>query len=431
MVESARIKQRVRDYMAEHPGIKYQQALDVVRKALAHMGQNPGTAYLAALAWVTESLTASTAPAPDHPVNPASHEAWLAAIGPIDSADQLAQRWAETLTTTDLRAPLGVSTEGDFTFGADPEVVWLDLAEPKDEGRGPHGGIAGRTGTGKTRTMEVLLTGLATRYSPDRLQFVIAGRGNGGLLDSIAKLPHTALRFPEMDIDGETVAALLDTLAAEIDRRIIHVEDSGASSFEDYRTRTTAAGEQPFPALLVVIDEVEALTRECPEADRLLMRLARVGQASGIHLLLGAQTAPGKRTGLLEHLNARLCMAVHAKPDSFAMIGTDDAFSVRIPTGAGYLRTEGGEPPTPVRVFGMDSPDMRQLQHLIESMPKPAYRIADISEMPRIGERVEVEYCGITLTGVYAGRRERQFVIGAEDGSGTALVTSQTPRRLL
>ncbi|CPZ05440.1 cell division protein FtsK [Mycobacteroides abscessus] len=170
MVDSARLKKSAREYMAAHPGVKYQQALAIVRDQDL----------------VPIAAASDTPVGPPPPVaatsradggDPAGPEAWLNALGGIPTADELAARWANSDTEQSLRVPIAMSVDDNFKFSDSPEPVWLDLAEAKLGGNGPHVLITGRTGSGRSVASEVLLTGLAALYSPDRLQFVLIGGG--------------------------------------------------------------------------------------------------------------------------------------------------------------------------------------------------------------------------------------------------------------
>ena len=68
--------------------------------------------------------------------------------------------WQESARLTQLRIPLGLDEQG--------QPVILDLHE---KGQGPHGLIAGMTGSGKSRLLETLVLSAAWHYSPDQLQF--------------------------------------------------------------------------------------------------------------------------------------------------------------------------------------------------------------------------------------------------------------------
>lgn len=130
MVDSARLKKSAREYMAAHPGVKYQQALEIVRDQDL----------------VPIAAASDTPAGPPPPVaatsqagggDPAGPEAWLNALGGTPTADELAARWANSDTEQSLRVPLGMSVDDNFKFSDSPEPVWLDLAEAKLGGNGP------------------------------------------------------------------------------------------------------------------------------------------------------------------------------------------------------------------------------------------------------------------------------------------------------
>ena len=92
MVESNRLKKLTRQYMAKHPGTKYQRALEAVQNGELNPRPFPAAA-----------------------VSAADADTWLQLLGGVPNVDELAQRWAASLSTS-VRA-LGVQTEPNFVFG--------------------------------------------------------------------------------------------------------------------------------------------------------------------------------------------------------------------------------------------------------------------------------------------------------------------------
>jgi len=70
-----------------------------------------------------------------------------------------------------------------------------------------------------TYALDGLLTGLAARYSPDRLQFVLADYRGGAMSARFANFPHTAVSIPSLNDDSDGLATLCDIIESELDRR--------------------------------------------------------------------------------------------------------------------------------------------------------------------------------------------------------------------
>lgn len=375
MVDSARLKKSAREYMAAHPGVKYQQALEIVRDQdlvpIAAVSDTPAD---------PPPPLATTALADGG--DPAGPEAWLRALGGIPTPDELASRWARSLTEQSLRAPVGVGVDGDFTFGQSPEPIWLNLAEANLGGNGPHFLLTGRTGSGKSDTGEGLLTGLAALYGPDRLQFVLIGSGqHHPYFDRLAQLPHTAAWLSDSGRNRAGLTALLDQLDAEIVRRGDRITRHGVQDIGKYRLLVEAGKADPLPDLLVAIDEVRAVVCETKSVEERVLRILRVGRSLGIHGVLLDQVPPN--SGLSELVTANLSLVAGSPARSRTLFGADATALHSKPIGSALLHTlptDRVDALVSLRVFQISSPaeHAQELRKVIVSMPRASYQIAEL-----------------------------------------------------
>lgn len=374
MVDSARLKKSAREYMAAHPGVKYQQALEIVRDQdlvpVAAVADTP-----AAPPPVATTFYAGGS-------DPAGPEAWLRALGGIPTTDELAARWSNALTEQSLRAPVGVSVDGDFAFGAAPEPIWLDLAEAKLGGNGPHVLITGRTGSGKSGTSEGLLTGLAALYGPDRLQFVlIGGASHEPYFDRLAQLPHTAAWLSDSGTDRAGLTALLDQLDAEIVRRGDRLTRYGARDVSGYRALVQAGKADPLPDLLIAIDDVHAVSSATKSTEGRILRLLRIGRSLGIHGVLIDQVPLASE--LNEHVTANLSLVTGSPARSRTLFGADASFLHGKPIGSAFLHTLPADQSgalTRLRAFRLSTPSehAQELRNVIAAMPQSSYQIISL-----------------------------------------------------
>lgn len=375
MVDSARLKKSARDYMTAHPGVKYQQALEIVR------GQD--------LVPIAESSDTPAGPPP--PVaatsqagggDPAGPEAWLNALGGIPTADELAARWANSDTEQSLRVPVGMRVDDNFKFSDSSEPVWLDLAEAKLGGNGPHVLITGRTGSGRSVASEVLLTGLAALYSPDRLQFALIGGGvHHPYFDRLAQLPHTAAWLSDSSTDRAGLTALLDQLDAEIARRDDRITRHGVRDIGEYRQLVEAGSADPLPDLLVAIEEVRTVVRNTESLEKRILRVLRVGRSLGIHVLLIDQG--NFDSELRQHVTASLSLVTGSPTRSRTLFGADASTLHGQPIGSALLHTlpaVGAGALTSLRIFWISSPAecVQELLKVVVSMPRPSYQIVQL-----------------------------------------------------
>jgi S-DNA-T family DNA segregation ATPase FtsK/SpoIIIE len=233
----------------------------------------------------------------------------------------LAARWERQDRST--RAVIG---EG----GAGPLVV--DLAHD-----GPHGLVAGTTGSGKSELLQTLIASLAIANRPDLMNFVLVDYKGGSAFKDCARLPHTVGMVT--DLDGHLTERALASLAAELHRRELLLAQAGAKDLEGY-WRAAGAGQPLLARLLIVIDEFAALVEELPRFVDGLVDLARRGRSLGIHLILATQRPSGVVSAAIKtNTNLRIAMRVTDAADSVDVI--DSPLAARIPKGMpgrGYVR---------------------------------------------------------------------------------------------
>ena len=189
-------------------------------------------------------------------------------LDPDAAVASVVRRWRMQGDDPPLAATIGVSADG---------VVGVDLARD-----GPHGLIAGTTGSGKSELLRTLVIALAVNVSPDHLAFVLVDFKGGSTFDVCARLPHTVGIVTDLD-DGLAARALV-SLEAEVRRREHLLRDVGVADLTEYRRR---AGTDPLPRLVVVIDEFASMAAGIPRHAR---RARRGGPA-------GAQPRPAPAAG--------------------------------------------------------------------------------------------------------------------------------------
>ena len=153
---------------------------------------------------------------------------------------------------------------------------------------GPHGLVAGTTGSGKSELLRSLVISLALRVSPEHLQFVLIDYKGGSTFDACADLPHTVGVVTDLD-EGLAERALI-SLEAELHRRERILRAAGAGDLRAYRAEP---GVAPLARLLVVIDEFAALAKELPGFLAALVGIAQRGRSLGVHLILATQRPAG------------------------------------------------------------------------------------------------------------------------------------------
>lgn len=256
----------------------------------------------------------------------------LLGISGADDLD-LAARWNNTDITKSMAAPLGLKS-GD-------EIVCLDLHE---KFHGPHGLVAGTTGSGKSEIIQSYILSMATLYSPYEVGFVIIDFKGGGMANLFADLPHLVGAIT--DIDGKEINRSLMSIRAELDKRKRYFAAAEVNNITDYIKKYKAGdsnASEPLPHLILIIDEFAELKASQPEFMKEVISAARVGRSLGIHLILATQKPAGViDEQIWSNSKFKLCLKVQSKSDSNEVIKSPLAAEIREP-GRAYLQVGNNE----------------------------------------------------------------------------------------
>jgi S-DNA-T family DNA segregation ATPase FtsK/SpoIIIE len=247
----------------------------------------------------------------------------LADLLQLDAIDgpSLRRRWASAGLAPRLAVPIGVAESGP---------VVIDL-----EADGPHGLVAGTTGSGKSELLRTLVAGLAATVGPDALNFVLIDYKGGSAFAECARLPHTVGMVT--DLDEHLAERALRCLEAELRYREQCLRQAGVP---DLAALLAAPALPSLPRLLVVIDEFATMASDIPDFLDSLVGIAQRGRSLGVHLILATQRPSGAvNDNIKANTNLRLALRVQDASDSSDVIGDPVAASVdrRVP-GRGYLR---------------------------------------------------------------------------------------------
>lgn len=243
------------------------------------------------------------------------------------TADGIRARWQVQPRSTTMT--LGVGADGPFR---------LDL-----KADGPHGLIAGMTGSGKTELLQSIIAALAVANRPEWLNFVLIDYKGDSAFKDCVNLPHTVGKVN--DLDPFLVQRALTSLQAELDVRKNILAEAGVKDIDDYQDLQAREPDRaPLPRLLLVIDEFAELKKELPEFVDGLVSIAQLGRSLGVHMLLATQRPSGVISqNIRANTNMRLSLRVADTADSADVIQAPDA--ARIPKsapGRGYARLGAG-----------------------------------------------------------------------------------------
>jgi len=258
-------------------------------------------------------------------------------VGKIEQLN-IRNRWLTSDPIQTLQTPVGVHKNG--------ELFKLDLHEKFD---GPHGLIAGSTGSGKSEFIITYILSMALNYDPREVQFVLIDYKGGGLAGAFENreqgiaIPHLAGTIT--NLDTSEMARTLVSIESELKRRQAKFnevrEKIGESTMDIYKyQRLFREGliDTPISHLFIISDEFAELKSQQPEFMAQLISTARIGRSLGVHLILATQKPSGVvNDQIWSNSKFKVCLKVQSKADSMEMLKRPEAASIK-ETGRFYLQ---------------------------------------------------------------------------------------------
>ncbi len=247
-------------------------------------------------------------------------------------------RWKNNNPVVSLQTTVGVHTNG--------EDFKLDLHE---KFHGPHGLIAGSTGSGKSEFIITYILSMAVNYHPYEVQFVLIDYKGGGLAGAFEN-KETGVKIPHLigtitNLDTAEMNRTLVSIQSELKRRqrvFNEVRDQlGEGTIDIYkyqRLYREGVVEEPMAHLFIISDEFAELKSQQPEFMQQLISTARIGRSLGVHLILATQKPSGVvNDQIWSNSKFKVCLKVQDRSDSMEMLKRPEAASIK-ETGRFYLQ---------------------------------------------------------------------------------------------
>ena len=189
----------------------------------------------------------------------------------------------------------------------------------------PHMLIAGTTGSGKSVCMNSIIISLLYKSSPEEVKLIMVDPKMVELANYNG-IPH--LMIPVVT-DPKKAAGSLQWAVVEMMRRYKAMSDVGVRDLESYNGIIEAEGEgEKLPQLVIIIDELaDLMLVAAKEVEDSICRIAQMGRAAGIHLVIATQRPSADViTGLMKaNIPSRIAFSVASAMESRIILDTQGA----------------------------------------------------------------------------------------------------------
>ncbi len=257
--------------------------------------------------------------------------------GNVEQLNSL-EKWKFNDPINSLATPIGLSINGN--------LFKLDLHEKE---AGPHGLIAGMTGSGKSEFIITYILSMAVNYHPDEVQFVLIDYKGGGLVGAFENT-ETGIRLPHLagtitNLDTADINRALASIESELKRRQtlfnIAREKLNEGTIDIYKYQKyyrEGLIDTPLSHLFIISDEFAELKSQQPDFMDQLISTARIGRSLGVHLILATQKPSGVvNDQIWSNSRFKVCLKVQDASDSNEVIKRPDAASLK-DVGRFYLQ---------------------------------------------------------------------------------------------
>ena len=250
----------------------------------------------------------------------------------------ISNRWESNNPVLSLDTTVGVHQNGD--------KFKLDLHE---KFHGPHGLIAGSTGSGKSEFIITYILSMIINYHPYEVQFVLIDYKGGGLAGAFEN-KETGVKIPHLvgtitNLDTSEMNRSLVSLESELKRRqrvFNEVRDElNEGTIDIYKYQKLyreGIVKKPMSHLFIISDEFAELKQQRPEFMEQLISTSRIGRSLGVHLILATQKPSGVvNDQIWANSKFKVCLKVQDRSDSMEMLKRPEAASIK-EAGRFYLQ---------------------------------------------------------------------------------------------
>ncbi|MCL1829736.1 MAG: type VII secretion protein EssC, partial [Oscillospiraceae bacterium] len=251
--------------------------------------------------------------------------------------------WQNSVPSRSMSVPIGVKQNGEpFRFDIHEKFY------------GPHGLVAGMTGSGKSEMVQSWILSMAVRFPPQAVSFVLIDFKGTGLILPFRSLPHLAGTISDLDTN---IGRNLIALENELSRRKALLDQYGVSNISSYLNMyNEGKARESLAYLFVVIDEFAEFRVRFPDFMQAVDRIFAIGRTLGVHIILLTQKPANV---VNEKMNAntrfRWCLKVAGSADSKDMLRHPDAAKITVP-GRAYVQVGEDEVYEQIQTYWSGAP---------------------------------------------------------------------------
>ena len=247
-------------------------------------------------------------------------------------------KWEKNDPTSSLNTPIGVHENG--------KLFEIDLHEKY---HGPHGLIAGSTGSGKSEFIITFVLSMAVNYHPYEVQFVLIDYKGGGLAGAFENR-ETGVKIPHLvgtitNLDTAEMNRTLVSIKSELQRRqrVFNeardaLNESTVDIYKYQKFYREGKVKDPISHLFIISDEFAELKQQQPDFMDELVSTARIGRSLGVHLILATQKPAGVvNDQIWSNSRFKVCLKVQSTEDSNELLKRPDAAYIK-ETGRFYFQ---------------------------------------------------------------------------------------------
>tara|TARA_A100001015_G_scaffold144718_1_gene160555 strand:- start:521 stop:2653 length:2133 start_codon:yes stop_codon:yes gene_type:complete len=212
----------------------------------------------------------------------------------------------------DLALPIAIGT------GSDNSPLYCDLTKL------PHLLVAGATGSGKSVCINSIITGFLMKMNPDEIRFVMVDPKRVELTP-YSGIPHL---LTEPIVEPSDAIKALKLMVEEMTFRFKQLELDNSKNISTYNQKSKSKNRVKMPYIVIIVDELaDLMLNSSNEVEKLLVRLAQLGRATGIHLIVATQRpSVDVVTGLIKaNFPSRISFSVTSQIDSRTIIDSPGA----------------------------------------------------------------------------------------------------------